>query len=110
DHAGMLADLRRSWVALDVAFAVVEAGPPPIDDDPALAAVRLLHLLSPEPPVPGFRTDLAARLARLDAATDADLDGAVASLPPDARAVVESAGGPRDAVHVAGILLGLRAV
>ncbi len=110
DHGEMFSDLRRSWVALDVAFAVVEADPPPVDGDPALAAVDLIHSLAPGPRSPRFRDDLVERLERLDALPDDVLSGSTRTLPPPARAFVRAAGGPRDAVHVAGILLGLRAV
>jgi hypothetical protein len=110
DHAGMLADLRGSWVALDVVFALVNADPAPIDGDPALAAVDLIHAFSPEPLSPGFRDDLVARLERLEALPDDALSRSVPTLPPPAQAFVSALGGPRDAVHVAGVLLGLRAV
>ena len=109
DHAALLTTLRDGWISLGVACAVTE-DPPDLDlgGDPAAAAVLLLWALVPVSRGGDFRDDLAGRLVVAEALTDDDL--ASPRLPPEAQALTAAVGGRRGAVHVAGILLGLRTV
>lgn len=106
DHAEMLADLRSGWTSLGVACAVLEGDPVSLEGDPAIAAVRLLQSLSPGARGTDLHEDLAARWAALESTDPAE----PGELPAVARELVLAAGSARDAVHVAGTLLGLRPV